>query len=824
MSISAPKPLNEPERLRTLLGYEILDTAPERAFDDVTLLACRLCNTPIASVSFIDADRQWIKSRFGNGFEDSPRDVAFCSHAILGAELFVVSDAARDARFADHPAVTGPEHIRFYAGAPLVSPEGHALGTLCVLDREPRTLDPGQAEALLALGRQIVDQLRLRKTVGTLARTVAEQKRAEGRLREETHISETLDRVGRTVAAELDLQQVVQVVVDAATEVTQAQYGAFFYNVLDPAGKTYTHYVTSGVPPEHLGKLPTPRITELFGITFYGGGVIRMDDVTLDPRYAQNTSHFGIPRGQAPVRSYLAAPVVSRSGEVLGGLFFGHLSAAAFDERDERLAAGISAQAAVAIDNARLYHSARQAGEKMSHLAQHDALTGLPNRVLFKERVERCIENSRLDCSAGFAVLFMDLDSFKVINDSLGHHVGDSLLVSVARRLERCFAASEGPADPPRDGIEKHPSLKNGATIARMGGDEFTILLDGLSGPADARAWGDRVVRELAKPCDLDGHEVFTAVSIGIANGHPGCRSADDLLRDADAAMYRAKSAGKNCCVVFDSSMHESALVRLLIGADLRRAVDRDELVLHYQPIVSLDTRLLVGFEALVRWRREGKLVNPADFIPVAEDTGLIVPIGTWILREACRQMGQWRAAHPALGPLSMSVNLSRKQFNDPALVNHIREVIDSGRIEAQCLKLEITESVVMEDTESGRSALAQIKALGVGLQMDDFGTGYSSLSFLHRFPLDALKIDRCFIKDVASRRDAVAMLQAIITLAHNLRMKVVGEGLELPEQVALLQALDCDYGQGYLFAKPLEPEAAERFALASLAPAAQAG
>jgi diguanylate cyclase (GGDEF)-like protein/PAS domain S-box-containing protein len=445
----------------------------------------------------------------------------------------------------------------------------------------------------------------------------------------------------------------------------------------------------------------------------------------------------------------------------------------------------------------------------LARLAYHDALTGLPNRAMFLERVESCLKRPTESHDGQFAILFLDLDRFKLINDSLGHAAGDRLLTEVAARLEACVARAPG------------GSLFN--LVARLGGDEFTVLLQDVPHADDALRLAGQILAALAEPIEFDGQELFTSASIGVVPGDDPARqryaTAHELLRDADAAMYRAKSLGKGQFSIFDAALHDAAVSRLKLENDLRRAVERGELLLHYQPIVSLQTRALEGFEALVRWRRDGRVVSPGEFIPIAEDTGMICPIGAWVLREACRQAAEWKSRHgePARG-LHVSVNVSRRQLADPDLIPHVRRVLDETQLDPRCLKLEITESVIVEDGEAALRVLRSLKAIGVQLSMDDFGTGYSSLSCLHKFPIDVLKVDRTFVSSQEDRRDTAAVVQAIVALAHNLHMTVVAEGVEKPEQIAFLQALDCDSGQGYLFSRPLDPVDAEAW-ITSVAP-----
>ena len=427
----------------------------------------------------------------------------------------------------------------------------------------------------------------------------------------------------------------------------------------------------------------------------------------------------------------------------------------------------------------------KRAEEQLHHDAFHDALTGLPNRALFMDHAKMAIQRSRRDENRIFAALFLDLDRFKVINDSLGHMVGDQLLVGIARRLETC--------------------LRPGDTVARLGGDEFTILLEDLLETEDAIEIAERVQEIVTQPFNIGGHEVCTTASIGIAPSTIGYDHADDLLRDADTAMYRAKLLGKKRHVMFDKAMHERAMKLLQLEIDLRRAVERQEFFLQYQPIISLAAGDISGFEALIRWQHpERGLVPPDEFISIAEETGLIIPIGQWVLREACRQMQEWRRQLPSERALTMSVNLSGKQFSQPDLTEQIATILRETGLPPSCLKLEITESMVMENIDTAIGMLTQLRALGVELSIDDFGTGYSSLSYLHRFPINTLKIDRSFVSRMLDNTENEEIVRTIVTLARSLEMNVVAEGVETRGQLEQLRALECDFGQGYLFAKPL--------------------
>ncbi|MGI0489896.1 EAL domain-containing protein [Pantanalinema rosaneae CENA516] len=434
---------------------------------------------------------------------------------------------------------------------------------------------------------------------------------------------------------------------------------------------------------------------------------------------------------------------------------------------------------------------------KLLHDALHDSLTGLPNRTLFIQHLQWAIASDRHLLGwfnyrepPSTAVLLLGLDSFKTINDSFGHRLGDQLIATFAHRLRHC--------------------LRSQTQLARVGGDEFAVLLRDIRDAEEVMHLADQIQRQVTKPFSLNGQEVFATASIGMvldcadSQAHP-----EDILRDAHTAMQQAKASGKARYQLFVAGMRDQVMTRLQLETDLRRAIERQEFRLHYQPFISLETGKIAGFEALARWQHPQRgFVHPAEFIPVAEETDLIIPMGRWIIHEACQQLKTWQQQFPMEPPLLVSVNLSGKQFPQPDLVEQIEQTLHDTGLDGRCLKLEITESIAMTDVEATIALLLRLKELNLQLSIDDFGTGYSSLSYLHRFPTDTIKVDRSFVSRMGDESEDAHIVQTIVMLGHNLGMDIVAEGVETAEQLARLRALKCEYAQGYFFAKPLSCDA----------------
>lgn len=423
--------------------------------------------------------------------------------------------------------------------------------------------------------------------------------------------------------------------------------------------------------------------------------------------------------------------------------------------------------------------------EQLSYSALHDALTNLPNRVLFKDHLRHAMERAKRNQEFQFAVFFLDLDRFKVVNDTRGHEIGDLLLIESGKRLEKCVRSVD--------------------TIARLGGDEFVVLLEDIKEPSDYLSVADRILHNLSQPSNFGDQKVFVSVSMGIVLSENHYEQPEEILRDADIAMYRAKTHGRAHYEVFDLTMRENVMTRLEMETDLWKAIENQEFIVHYQPILEMTNNHIVGFEALVRWQHPTRgLLMPGEFISIAEEIGLIVPLGYWVLEEACKQIRVWQQQYQSEQPLTINVNLSARQCAQVDLVDMIATILERTKLDPNHLKLELTESLIVEDSRTTAEMLTKLREIGVQIQIDDFGTGYSSLSILHDLPIDTLKIDRTFIQQLEGTNSGMETVRMILSLAHSLGMKVVAEGVETDYQLSSLQSMSCEYAQGFLFAKPV--------------------
>ena len=489
--------------------------------------------------------------------------------------------------------------------------------------------------------------------------------------------------------------------------------------------------------------------------------------------------------------AYAVAPVITGEGQAVGTICVIDTAPHVWSTADINCLLDIASLLVIEIELRRDLSAKHETQEHLLYSTLHDALTGLPNRSLFLERLRHAMRRAARHPDDLFAVLFIDLDRFKEVNDNLGHFAGDELLRAVARRVEACIR--------PED------------TIARLSGDEFAILLESITETSDAGRVAERIEEALAFPINLAGAEITTSASIGIVTSTMTHDQPEQILRSADMAMYRAKAAGRARYELFDRAMHTDALARLQLETDMRRAVELDEFRLHYQPLISLRTGRVTGFEALVRWEHPQRgLVHPADFLPVAEETGLIVPIGRWVMFEACRQVKEWQSRYPRSVPLAIGINLSPRQFSQPDLLEQISQAVESTGIEPSCLRLEITEAAIIDRGGYAIGILSRIREMGARIYLDDFGTGYSSLSYLHGLPIDGIKIDRAFVGTMDSDEKNLRLVKTLLTLAEIVGIRAEAEGISTAEQLRELRALNCEQGQGYLFSAPITPDAVE--------------
>jgi diguanylate cyclase (GGDEF)-like protein len=660
--------------------------------------------------------------------------------------------------------------------------EGMFTGRL-LLGRSATGFDVEETSLVRAMARGLaltLDSLHMLERERHL-RTVSEDQAADnlrllGMLQERQTLLERLSKIQVSISRRAPLQEVLDAIVAGARELLGDEVVGV--RLVDRADPDYMTLLSiTGIAEPLRARLRRSRVTE-----GAGGQAIIEDRLVVIEDYANSTQAMEAFAGSS-LRTAMAAPV-HENGRPVGSIVVASMSADRhYTETEREMLLLFAHHASMALNDAK-------AVEEMRHLAYHDSLTGLPNRALFTEHLERALARARRGGSR-VTVLFLDLDRFKMVNDSLGHAAGDQLLVAVGERLRQCLRATD--------------------VAARLGGDEFAVLAEDSTSVPDADAVAERILGALREPITINGRELSVTASIGVAMSDCAENDAHALLRNADLAMYRAKVDGLGRYLVFEQEMHIVLSQRVELETNLRRAISGEEFVVHYQPIVELERGDVVGVEALVRWAPADHLVvSPADFIPVAEEMGLIVPIGRWVMVESMRQVRRWQDAHPALHRLGLAVNISARQLRQPELVDDVVEALRETRFDPCCLTLEITETALMRDTAQALKTLEHLRALGIRLALDDFGTGYSSLSYLREFPIDVIKIDKSFVQGITHGSEEAAVARAVIDLGRTLKIDTVAEGVEGAHQLDELRSLRCDFAQGYHFSRPLGAEALE--------------
>jgi diguanylate cyclase (GGDEF)-like protein len=642
-----------------------------------------------------------------------------------------------------------------------------------------------ESSLVAAMGRALILTLRSlelvaneRRVRADTERAAAENSRLLAALRERQELLERLSRLQRAIVDRLPVHEVLEAVAEGACELLDDEVAAV--RLIDPDDPGHVKVAASvGVSPDDLAGIARTEIGHgLSGRALAERGLVIADAISGG---TEELPSEALAQG---IRAAIAAPILER-GELAGTLVVGSREAdREYGPRDQQVVLSLAEHASLALNHAR-------AVQEALHEAFHDSLTGLPNRTLLLDRLRHAITRAeRTGQHAG--VLFCDLDGFKTVNDSLGHSAGDRLLTLVSERITDCVR----PAD----------------TVARLGGDEFAVLMEEVAEPSDPARAAQRILDALDSPFELRGREVYISASIGIATG---AESAETLLRNADLAMYRAKGRGKDRYAVFEPEMHTAVVERLELEVDLKRAVQREELILAYQPIFSLRSGAIAALEALVRWQHPTLgLVVPDRFVPLAEESGQIAALGRWVLRAACHQAALWRAKYPGYPGLQVGVNISGVQLREGGLVEDVADALAASGLEAEGLTLEITETALMEDSETVVGRLEELKELGVDLAVDDFGIGHSSLRYLQRFPLDNLKIDKAFVDSIGHEGDVPALLRAMVDLAEIFGLRVVAEGIERPEQIEELLTLGCELGQGHMLSEPLSAADADAMLL----------
>jgi len=777
---------DETQRLLALQALNILDTPPEERFDRITRIAMQVFDVPFAMVSLVDAKRLWFKSSPGFYLTETSRAQSLCAYTILTDDVLMVEDTLQDPRSADKPWVTGEPRLRFYAGIAIKDSKGFNIGTLSILDHQPRKLTPEQLNILTALAKVAESEVNAADLSQVTAQLIQSRKQlhqAVTRLRQNEQLNRLRSQVLELIARSEPLNEILAAIVTGV----ELEYPEMMCSILlmDESGTKLRLGAAPSMPDFYNQAVDGLAIGDKVGscgTAAYTGQRIIVEDIASHPYWAPYTELAA----RAQLASCWSEPIVDPAGKVLGTFAIYHREKSAPTSRDFYLIEQSAALASISIERA-------QASKLIWQQANFDGLTGLTNRNLMRELLKTALKNARRKRSK-LALICLDLDHFKAVNDSLGHNIGDELLIECAKRLLACTRESD--------------------TVARLGGDEFLILLPDLGDETFTEEVAGNILAALSQPFQLQQELVYVSASLGIAVFPDDATELDDLLKNADQAMYGAKSAGRGCYHYFTESMRASIQNRITLINDLRNAIARGELHLVYQPIFELTGQKVDKAEALLRWHHpERGNISPADFIPLAEESGLIVDIGNWVFEQAARQAKQWRRQFADNFQISINTSPLQYRSNTDSPADWLAWLAKQ-QLDADALTLEITENLLMNDYENVNRRLAQLRRSGMEISIDDFGTGYSSLSYLKKFHIDYLKIDKSFVQKMTKDSDDLIICEAMVVMANKLGIKVIAEGIETTEQMQLLKDMGCRYGQGYWLAKPLAVEQFENLLL----------
>jgi diguanylate cyclase (GGDEF)-like protein/PAS domain S-box-containing protein len=829
---------DEQDRLRRLEQYRISRTPPEAAFDDITRLLADLFGTPIAYLCTTEAECHWFKSRIGFDLAEIPRSISFCDHTLKQNDVMAVEDASLDERFAANPLVTGPFHIRFYAGITLRDADGFAMGTLAVADAVPRVVTEQQKESLKRLAGIALDRMELRKTQIELRETAAAAEIArQHAVSDNAELRQVINCLPQGIALLDDQNRLIlwnenyeKMFSETARHFKPGASMEFIYRQYletirrDPKMKDVDEeqWLSSWLDRlNQNGSIVQQNVRDSRWIRYDqhlaadGKKIYVRTDIT-DERNANESFRLLFENNPVPMwvveRSTLQFIDVNAAAlQLYGYTREEFLKMTSLNIRPEReyQRAWDDAQSNFLFDSGEkdwehvkadgteilvssyakpIRYDNREAGiisvidvterrkqdARIQYLAEHDVLTGLPNRRLFLDLLAGQLSKKTQNHSYTSIVL-IDIDDFKGVNDSLGHQVGDELIVVMGDRLEELVG--------------------DRGIVARLGGDEFAVLLPMLTELGAAEAVAAELVNAFGDPLKVGDYDLQIGVSAGVSFSLDDSVESSSLLKNADLALYKAKTDGGGIFRVYEPQMSLQVMLRREVERDLRQALAKDQLVVHYQPLMELERGVEVGFEALLRWNHPQKgMVSPADFIPIAESSGMIVPMGNWVLEQSCKM------ATTLHKKLSVAVNISPAQFKSGKLVDVVSDALKKYGLAAHRLELEITESLLLEKSSETLDVLKSLKELGVVIALDDFGTGYSGLGYLNSFPIDKIKIDRSFIKNLGIEPRSKELVRAAINMGHSLGLMTLAEGIETPEQLDILRSLGCQQGQGFLF------------------------